>query len=172
MTFKVQELNSGGIAVIFGERDRDAGYELAVAYLASKTVKGQQRISPIVSEGLASVRRRVENTIGNSDSEIKLTLNTPVVSKLGGLTAEKVADEISSMIFNKIEQKYGRAIPVYFRPFYTELEAVSGKEISKIHKVRTKGENVRDYPFRKMDTAIRELSADYVFEFAKRYEFK
>ncbi|MGF9711691.1 hypothetical protein [Paenibacillus naphthalenovorans] len=94
----------------------------------------------------------------------------PVAQKVNGLKPEKVGGEIISMLYEKMPIPH----PVRLRPFYTDLERESGVDLSAVHKQRTKDMSASDighYPYRKIDTILSVLDADYVFKFAKDYEF-
>jgi hypothetical protein len=96
----------------------------------------------------------------------------PVAEKVEGLESEKAGSEVNTILFAKMP---GVKIATKLSGFYTDLERKSGKPLSRLHKQRTSGISSSErkrYPYRKIDTILMELEADYVYEYAKSYVFK
>src|SRR5690625_3635503 len=168
MMFAIKRVDEG-IAFVFGAEYEDMALELYPAFV-QKMVSGNLIKPAVLSTGLKEINRRVR-TAFDGDAEIQLTLNnapqrSPAAKKIERLSCEKKANEISAILFDKIKQRYGRSNPVYFRPFYTDLEEDSGILLSAIHAERTEGKDRREYPYRKIDTILSVLGDDYVYKFA------
>lgn len=110
--------------------------------------------------------------VTNKDSipQLEMKPSLPVAQKISGLGLEKAGSEVLATLFDKMINEH----PAKLRPFYTDLERDSGVGITALHKGRTsdiRSGEVGKYPYRKVDTVLLVLEADYVFKYAKSYKF-
>lgn len=158
----IKETESGKVMLVFGSEYKESAYRLAQLALQG-FIEGKVTPSLALESAdnkqstLSLVKKRVENSVKD---EISITL-----------PKENEADIISSIIFKKIKNTYGKESPVYFTVFYKALEKECGRNLTKIHRERTDGKDKREYPYRKIDSILSVLSPQYVKEFAERYRF-
>jgi hypothetical protein len=136
--------------------------EVLVKPILSEVVNEVKQL--LIKDFLPLVLEELNEYKKNAISEITIT------PELKGLPDEKKANEILSILFEKI----GHNHPSSLRPFYTELEIKFGKPLSMLHKERIeKVPNKGDgkYPYRKMDTVLLVFDYKEVYEFAKQYKF-
>jgi hypothetical protein len=117
-----------------------------------------------IKKYVASTRKRLIKLT----EEIEKPKNEYVANSLDGLDLEKVANEILSVLLSKMENPH----PLKLGPFYTDLERVVGKPLSKMYKESVKSVDKSKYPNRKMDFILRNVNPTFVFDYAKDYEFK
>lgn len=94
-----------------------------------------------------------------------------MVDTVDKLSEEKTANEILATLFGNMQKPH----PSRLRPFFTHLEQSAGVALSEFHRKRVEGlTNKGDgkYPYRKMDSILMKLDADYVYQEAKNYVFK
>lgn len=163
----LKEIKGGKLALIVEKEQAHVALQIFSTLLTHA-----EQLPTTATSKLDSVRHRVESV--KEDVKISLRKALPAVKDVTNLGEEKAGNEISALLFTKIEETFGKAIPVYFRPFYTELEQHTGAPISGRHKLIAENPvgDKRKYPNRKIDTAIKLLGADKVYDFAKRYEFR
>lgn len=114
---------------------------------------------------LQSLKKRFEN---GSKSLAKIK---PVTKLPAGLSKESAGDVVSRIMFDKIKTRFRTTSAVHFTTFYNDLQKVSGVDLKAYHRERVEGRNTRNYPFRKIDSVIDALGAEYVLDFARNYKF-
>lgn len=153
--------NGKKVFLIFDEQNIDMAYQLAQLTLQLLSMK---HVDTNQKESLSDIKNRLEQTTVSS-------LNLPQLKLPDDLHEQSAADVITRIIFEKIKETYKNNSIVYFNTFYNDLEKETGISLKEIHRNRTEGKDTRVYPYRKIDSVLTVLDADYVLKFAEKYEF-
>jgi len=158
----IKNVKDGGVAYIFGAEYVDVAKALFPQF-AQRLLGVDEK--PLVSKGneLNGIRKRIERSLP-SPQKTGASYN-----RLKGLSDEKAASELISILYEKI----GKSDPVRLRPFYTEVESTLGVQFSRLHKQRLNAPKAQNgkYPYRKMDTILLHASREAVLEIAENYVF-
>lgn len=117
---------------------------------------------------ITKIVEQVVHSLGNPSQLIgrKGISEEYTVDSVENLCDEKTANEILATLFDRMPSPH----PSRLRPFFTHLEQVTGEPLSAYHKERVKRlHNNGDgkFPYRKMDSILLKLDAEYVFKEAK-----
>lgn len=154
--------------------------KVALVFDAEQVVVAAQIFSMIVGGDIPSLTSKAKRTLSDvattiTSSGVAMRLNTPVAvaKEVVGLDAEKLANEICSIVFDKQVKTFGQIAPARFRTFYTELELDLGIPLAKKYREVIGKRNVdkSKYPYRKIDIALQLAPAEKIHDFAKRFEF-
>ncbi|WP_226569054.1 hypothetical protein [Bacillus stratosphericus] len=158
----IKNVKDGGVAYIFGAEYTEIAKSLFPQF-AQRLLDVEEK--PSVSGGieLSDIRNRVEKALPTPRKA------DPTYNRLKGLSDEKAASELISILYEKI----GKSDPVRLRPFYTEVESTLGVQFSRLHKQRLSAPKAQNgkYPHRKMDTILLHASREAVLEIAENYVF-
>jgi len=147
--------------------------------VATQVLKALQ--GSILQQGVSEAPKTLQTVVSNikkaTGIPTSIKLKEPMTTVLSIAKMDSVAQ--ASAIYNvvhakQIEAGY-KACSRKLAPFYTDLEAHFGVNLTSIHKecesMLRKGD-VGKHPNRKIDTAIRLIGADSVYMFAKEYKYK
>lgn len=160
----LKTMKDGRVALIF-----ETEQVTVAAQIFSAVVGGNIPTFPKVERTLADIREAVAKPL-----EMRLNHTSKAVSKLDYLDAEKLGDEICSIIFEEMHHTYGRAIPAKFRAFYRDLQIETGELVAQGYKafIGNRKVDVSKYPNRKIDYVLKVMPAEFVHQFAKEYKFE
>ncbi|MBU8785743.1 hypothetical protein KM903_04865 [Bacillus glycinifermentans] len=161
----IKNVKDGGVAYIFGAEY--AGVAKALFPQFAQRLLGGAEDQPAVETSktrLNDIYRKVERSLPDPNKE------TTTYTRLKGLSHEKAANEIITILYEKM----GEAVPQQLRPFYTEVESRLGIQFSRLHKERLRAAkgHAGKYPYRKMDTILLHASREAVLEIAENYTFE
>ena len=160
----LKTMKDGRVALIF-----EVEHAATAAQIISAVVGGNLPMIPKAKRTLADVRKAVAKPL-----EMRLNPTPNAISKINYLDAEKLADEICSLIFEEMNRTYGKAVPAKFRAFYRDLQIETGELISQGYKtfIGNRKVDVSKYPNRKIDYVLKVMPAEFVHQFAKEYKFE